>query len=327
MGASAIATDIELTKARRASFVPPQPLSLRARCGAHAQNTFHSFSSIECHWPPAGSSDPGVLIVSADVPDIRDMDSATASVTLPALPAGTLAEWLSVATPHPPTGVTGHGVLAGAVTWHPQRDAPQAPVGQPRVGHAQQGPAEQPKWVGKMEFSGAVLDVPGLGPGPIALGDMLLRSTPPPAPVKRAHGVQPAVARPRAGFDLLPVALPLGGKLPAILEGHFDSGGYTLHLSGSVIASRLLALSDALPQVGDGLSEMLEPAPAEVDATAKSPAGPPGRSRVSGAPAAPKAAAEEDAPVHIDLTATRAWGGPQVWRETAIPATHPVRRK
>jgi hypothetical protein len=28
-------------------------------------------------------------------------------------------------------------------------------------------------------------------------------------------------------------------------------------------------------------------------------------------------------PIRVDLTATREWGGPQTWRQTAPPATHP----
>ena len=33
-------------------------------------------------------------------------------------------------------------------------------------------------------------------------------------------------------------------------------------------------------------------------------------------------------PIHIDLTATRAWGSPQTWRQTTpLPPTRPHRRK
>jgi hypothetical protein len=60
-----------------------------------------------------------------------------------------------------------------------------------------------------------------------------------------------------------PMALELGGVLPAELEGRVDSNGYTLHLSGIVLRSRLLQLAKALPQFGDGLMEALPPAPAD----------------------------------------------------------------
>lgn len=324
IGANAIATSFELAKARRASFVPTRPLSLEARCSANAQNTFHTFSSIECHWPPADSSDASVLIVSAEVPDIRQLDSATASVTLPALPEQTLLDWLSVATPHPPTGLGGNGTLAGAVTWHPQSEAADAEPGERRRLHGTMG--AKPEWAGDLEFSGAELDAPGLGPRPVPLGDILLRSTPL-AVVSGTHarGASGAETPAGGGFELMPVALALGGKQPAILEGHFDASGYTLHLTGSIVAARLLALGDAVPQFGDGLRQLLEPGVAgTADAVAKSPAEPPGRTASSELDAAAEEAAQT--PVHLDLTATRAWGGAQVWRESATASTHPVKR-
>jgi len=155
----------------------------------------------------------------------------------------------------------------------------------------------------------------------IRLGDVLLRSTPPPAaPSARSHLAPPAAPAPD-GFDLLPVTLPLGGKLPATLEGHVDDTGYTLHLTGTVISSQLLELGNAVPQLGEGLRELLDKiAPAAPDSTTPSP-GP-----------SPEPSGEPDhvltsVPIHIDITATRAWGSPQIWRETPPSAPSRHRRK
>jgi len=136
-------------------------------------------------------------------------------------------------------------------------------------------------------------------------GDILLQSTPPPAAhFPRHRGPNPpAPSASATSFDLLPISLPLGGKQPATLEGHLDASGYTLHLAGSVLLDRLLALGDAIPQLGNGLRQLLPPTP-------------PPSVRLS-----PRSQ-PRSCPIHIDLTATRAWGGPQTWSQTALPPSH-----
>ena len=128
----------------------------------------------------------------------------SADITLPALPAATLLDWLRVATPHPPTGLTGPGTLAGTLAWRPAAAAPD------------------PIWSGELAFSRESLLLPGLGPDPIPLGDVLLRPTPPPAAQPRGHG-SAVPPQPANSFDLLPITLPLGGHQPATLEGRFLS--------------------------------------------------------------------------------------------------------
>jgi AsmA protein len=88
----------------------------------------------------------------------------------------------------------------------------------------------------------------------------------------------------------------LGGKDPAILEGHFDTTGYTLHLTGMASLARLHALAAALPQFGDGLAEVLP------------------TNRAAG-------------PFRIDLTATRSWGSPQTWTDNTTSPTPPHLRR
>jgi AsmA protein len=125
----------------------------------------------------------------------------------------------------------------------------------------------------------------------------------------RHRGAQPTTAQ-SVSFDLAPISLPLGGKQPATLEGRIDATGYTLHLAGPVQIARLLALGDAIPQLGDGLRQLLEPAPADAR------------------PVQPRNSSAEPTtePIHLDLTATRAWGGPQVWHQTTPPPAHPHKR-
>ena len=314
LGRNTVETDFQLSNARRADFVPPSLLSIEAGCHAIALNFFHTLSNIECHWPPATSSNSSTLILTANLPDVLQPSSASATLTLPALPASTLIDWLSVATPHPPTGLTGSGILAGNIAWGtPDQLQPDSKTaGVPSIPRSRNGrestatlPA-QPALTGELEFSNESLEIDPLNHRSIPLGDLLLQSTPPPAARSPRHRGPhpPAPSASATSFDLLPISLPLGGKQSATLEGHLDASGYTLHLAGSVLLDRLLALGDAIPQIGDGLRQLLQPAAAAVS------------------PSQPQKPAPAAVPIHIDLTATRAWGGPQTWSQTASPPSH-----
>jgi AsmA protein len=276
VGHSAISVNIKLTDARRAAFVPAKLLNLEATCNAVADQTFHAFSAIDCRWPPAGSSDPSLIAITAALPDARDLRSAHATFSLPAVPTATLLDWLSLVTARPPTGILPLGSLTGSLSYHAQ---PQA--GSPQSPKKPQPPP--PNWSGEFTLSGASLKISALNSRPIPLADITLRSSP----------------TPPSSFDLLPVTLPLDGRLPAQLDAHFDASGYTLHLTGTAIPAHLLALGDAIPQLGDGLQQVLDPTP-DTDAAT---------------------------PIHLDLTATRPWGGPQTWVTAAPPPTHRRHRR
>ena len=280
-----ITANISVANARRADFIPSETLSLKAGCRADSSSTFHAFTGIECHWPPAGSSNRSILIATAQVPNVLDTSSATVHITVPALPASTFFNWLAVATPHPPTGLSGPGVLSGSVDWAQTGSAP-------------------PSWTGELEFTGGTLTLDAHQP--IPLGDVFLRSSTPPSPP--AHGRRRAVPPaplPPDSFDLEPVSLDLGGKQPATLTGHLDDSGYTLHLTGSVVPERLLALGDSIPQLGDGLKQCL---PASASTESDHPAT---RGGVRGNIA--KSEKTADQPLTVDLTATRTWGEAQSW--------------
>ena len=314
LGHNSIASQLKLNNARRADFVPPHLLSIDADCHAIALNFFHAFSNVECHWPPSTSSGPSNLILTANLPDLRQPSSASATLTLPALPASTLIDWLGVATSRPPTGLTGPGTLAANLAWGTtnQLQPDSKTVGAPSIPRPLRKGWEsttqaQPVLSGELEFSNESLEIDPLNHRSIPLGDLLLQSTPPPAGHSPRHRSAPPSVQ-SSSFDLAPIALPLGGKQPATLEGHFDANGYTLHLTGSALLSSLLALGDAIPQFGDGLRQFLQPTSAAVS------------------PSQPQKPAPEAAPIHIDLTATRAWGGPQTWRQTTPAPAHPRHR-
>jgi AsmA family len=304
---NAIATRITLAKARRAEFIPERLLSLEAACTANAQNDFQSFTAIECHWPPADSSDPSLLILTAEVPDVRNPRTASVHLTLPALPADTFFDWLRVATPHAPAGT---GTLAGTLAFGP--DPQLAPPAGPKS-----PPSAPPSdWSGELEFSGGAIEFDSVSHRSLALSDVILRSTPPSAPTS-PHPRRPSpppAAVPPDSFDLMPVSLDLGGKQPATLEGHVDRTGYTLHLTGTVICANLLQLANAVPQFGNGLQPLLDQiAGVTPDSDSKSESG---LDHIL-----------SSVPIHVDLTAARIWGSPQIWSQTTPPpAAHPHHR-
>jgi AsmA protein len=267
---SAVQARLRLTGGRRADFVPAQSLDVDLQCLGTATSNFHSFQEIHCSWPPAGSSDPPTLAISGAIPDIRKPNSAAIEIATPGLPAATLLDWLRIASSRVPADIAAAGTLTGSLSYRP-------------------APASPTPWQGEMLITNASLINPRSGATSLITGDVTVQSvTPPPPDLHRKKQAPPAA--PPSGFRLAPITLALGGKDPAILDGHVDTTGYILHLTGMASIARLHALAAALPQLGDGLGEVLP------------------TNRAAG-------------PFRIDLTATRPWGGAQSWTDnTAHPA-------
>ncbi|HEV2646795.1 MAG TPA: AsmA family protein [Acidobacteriaceae bacterium] len=317
VGRSEIAADLKLANARRADFVPDHPLSLEASCTASSADTFRAFPSIACHWPPPGSSDPALLAVAASLPDARNLESASGSINLPALPADTFFDWLSIATPHPPAVVAGAGSLSGSLMWGTSTAAAassgvggSSPGSSSTLAHrsraesasATQTALSAATLTGQIAFTGGSLQLDPSAGRTLALGDVILTSTQPvaPAPSRLRKGRAAAPAPAADTFLLKPLQLDLGGRQPATLAARFDGNGYTVHLTGSALPTTLRQLAKAVPQLGDNLAPVLD----QLD-----PPSPPDAGESS--------AAIRETPIPIDLTATRTWGGPQTWSDTS----------
>jgi len=267
---SALQTHLQLSGARRADFVPAQPLDVDLQCLGTATSNFHSFQDVRCSWPPAGSSGPPILAISAALTDIRNPRAAAIEIGTPGLPAATLLDWLRIASSRVPADILASGTLTGTLSYRPAS-------------------ADPTPWQGEMRITNAGLINPHAGATSLITGDVTLQSIAQPASDPRHKKRQPIA--PPNGFQLTPTTLALGGKDPATLDGHFDTTGYTLHLTGMASIARLQALATALPQFGDGLAEVLP------------------TNRAAG-------------PFRIDFTAIRTRGLPQTWIDnTAHPAT------
>ena len=287
VGDSTLQARLRLNDVRRADFIPNRTLTVDLQCLANATSLFHAFGNVRCNWPPAASGAP-LLAITGDLPNIRQPRTAALHIVAPSLPAATLLEWLHVASDRVPADIAAAGSLTGDIAYNPNFD-PGSPAAASTRG-----------WTGNLQMTGASLIAPH-GTTSLVVGDVVLSSIAPPPtrprnpqnsrrqPVTTSLPTGPA----SGGFLLAPTSLALGGKDPAILDGHFDATGYTLHLTGMASTARLMALAAALPQFGDGLAEVLP------------------TNRAAG-------------PYRIDLTATRPWRGPQTWVDnTTHPTTTP----
>jgi AsmA family len=260
IGNSAIQTRIQIIGGRRAEFVPAIPLDADVQCLATATADFHTFEDIHCAWPPSGTSAPPTFTLTSAFLDVRNPAGTPFEIATPGLPASVLLDWLRIASPRVPADISATGTLTGAISYHP--NSPNT-------------------WQGQLQLADASLINPHPSPSSLLTGDTTLQSIVAPAPDPR-HGLRRASAPIPNGFELSPTMLDLGGKEPATLDGHIGMIGYTLHLTGMASLSRLHALAAAIPQLGDGLNQVL---PAN---------------RAAG-------------PFRIDLTCTHPWGYPQTW--------------
>ena len=315
IGRNNMTATLNIENARRADFIPPHPIALSADCRAVAGNAFHAFTSVLCRLPASHSSSPAMVAVAAEVPDVREPQLASIRVDVPSLPSQTLYDWLAVATPHPPTAFTGRGTLTGALEWG------TAPLVSTKA--IQSGlPLSNATWTGELKLTGEWLQPDAAGADGAPLGDVVLSSTP---SIAQGDGRAKITKLPPVhdSFDLAPVSLPLGGERPATLTGQVDDSGYSLHLAGGVAVDQLLALGDAVPQFGDGLHKLLAredaSGPQDQNVTKPRPNGARGSRPANSSTPGPSKTASA-APVAIDLSVSRAWGGPQVWTQSAPPA-------
>ncbi|ADW70211.1 AsmA family protein [Granulicella tundricola] len=255
VGSNNLDTHLTLQRVRRADFVPEHTLDAELTCKARVGDVFHAFHNVRCAWP-SGTSDGG-LMVTGELPDLRNLQTAQATATFKDIPAASLLDALRVASNRVSPTLKVAGGISGTYVY----------TAQPTPLHEKLPAAPN------FTITHATLDLGDNKP----LLDQDLTGT--------LTGNQLTLAP-------IPLALAPASREPASLDLKLDEAGYTLHLSGTVLSSRLLQLAKALPQVGDGLEALL-PTPL-----------PP-------------------APIRVDLLSNRTWGQPQTWSTAAVhPAPH-----
>jgi len=283
VGSSLIKSTLDLRNARRADFVPDHPLDLHAECQAVSAETFHAFHQLRCSWPPpsSNSNDPALIALTGDLPDVHRPAASSFEIGTSGLPASTLLNWLRVASPRVPSDVAATGTLSGSLS-----------------GVMTASPA------GRIDLKAATLTGGPLGATPVKLGEVIIINAALAAPEPRAARRSRTATHPSTYADgtflMSPTTVTLGGKDPATLEGRFNPTGYTLHLTGNVLPSRLMALGTALPQFGDGLRAVLPPPAPQI---------------------AKETPSRSELPIRIDLTANRTWFGGQIWSKASTSIT------
>lgn len=262
---------LQISRLRRSDFVPEQAVSLDLECAGTATQMFHAIADLRCTWL-LPNSDGATLALAGSIPDLLQPGLADIQIGTSQLPATVLLNWLRVASSRIPPSLSATGLLSGSVS-HSIED--------------------RPAWVGQATIPELRLSGAGLDPVPLVIADVFLHSS-----GRSVGALQSRRPSPPSGATVVlsPVALPLGGRDPAVLEASADANGYALHLSGMVSLSRLVALGVAVPQIGDGLSAVLP-----VD--------------------------QATGPVRLDLSARREWSGAQVWIDNLSHAGPPPPRR
>jgi AsmA protein len=258
LGANQVQTTLTLRDARRADFVPPKSLDADIVCRAQGEETLHRLENIRCAWPLAGTSDA----------------QQTGLVVTGELPE--LMRPSSVALQAQWNDVPAELLLDGLR------------ILSPRV-------SERLTAAGVFSGTAACCGQPADGEPPVALTVAKAQLALGDAAPFLLGNVRGAGAEGKLTATL---PLNLGGSLPASLALVADWSGYTLHLDGMVLRSRLLALAEALPPFGDGLEAVL-PEP-----DAKSP----------------------ETPFRVDATANHTWFNAQTWTAAPVAVRTPPRR-
>jgi AsmA protein len=299
-GESAVSTNLHLDEARLSDFVPEKSLTADVECFATATGLFHTFEDLRCSWPPATSSHGQSIALTGAIPNVHQIRESSLQLGTPGISSTTLLSWLRATNAHVPPSLTATGLLSGSISYDPP--AKNQPASSSSASH----------WQGQFALTHATLKAPVEQPPAaeadddtsasdsslttLLSSDVHLHTPNRTAVTQRRRSKTPSNA-PVSGILLAPTPLLLGGHDPATIEGHFDSSGYTLHLTGPATLSHLQALARALPPLGEGLLQALPPNP----------------------PAT--------APFHIDLTATRPWHGSQAWSAPQHPDQLPAQRR
>jgi AsmA protein len=246
IGESAVTTRLRLIGARRADFVPQQPVSAEVECFATATAIFHSFQDLRCSWPPDAAAGAPTIALTGEIPDIRRIDTASVQLGTSGIPASTLLSWLRVATPGIADDVSASGKLTGSFVYDG---------------------ASVRRWEGQLTLHDAGLTTAATGAASLLTGNVSLRTAA--NPVADAHRRFNHAATAPVALALSSNGVALGGPEPATLDGRIDGDGYTLHLAGPTTASQLEELGRAFPSMAPTLTTAIStnrgPAPFRID--------------------------------------------------------------
>ncbi len=259
---------------RRAEFFPTHPLDLQITCSSGVQLRPATLAKLLCTLPDDA---PEPLSLRADTLDPQRPAASDVTLQGAAIPARWALLWASLFSARVPTDLRPEGTVAVDVVHG--RYVPPPPVPGPRGRH-RAGPrvsvAGMPAspgvgWSGRVDLR---LPVAGQSAGTTAAADESATN-------HLSWQVSPSPSGSWPTLTLAPTQVRLGVNALVNVNGTVTDSGYSLSVNGSAPPAALLLPARYLPQLGDGMEQVLPFPPTSID------------------------------PLHVSFTCTRSWSTTQ----------------
>ncbi|HTZ59080.1 MAG TPA: AsmA family protein [Acidobacteriaceae bacterium] len=205
----------------RAEFTPPHPLDLATTCRASFRKLTRSLDDISCS-SPVGD---GALLLTGSIQEAQTPLQADLTLEINRVPAGAVLAGLQEVRSGLGAGVQAVGALNGHFQYTSQR-------------------GRAPLIEGQMALASLSLSASDSS-RPFVLAPVRLRWD------------SPQVANPGPPALLLqPVRLPMGGPVPATIDGRFTSAGFELHVGGAASLARLQQFNKGFGSLGPSLAAL-----------------------------------------------------------------------
>ena len=270
-----------LDEVRRAEFAAPRPLDLQVTCGAKLVAAVAALNQLRCTMP---DSAPSPMLLQAERVDLAHPKLAHTTLAADGIPLHWGMLWAALFSARVPTDLHPGGQISvhlehGAADAPPTPPKSLAPTARGRLRSRRNDAAAVLAgfpWQGEVRVelppeeaiensalrdssqagsSTAASGKPGDAPGgPVLVWRPVPASTLPPV---RGVGAATPAASSGIGFVLQPTVLPLGAGNSVTVAAAIGPGGYTLGVNGNARVADLLLPARYLPQLGDGLEDVL----------------------------------------------------------------------
>ena len=277
MQESTLGTQVTLGGLHRAEFAPEHPLDLQIRCGARLSAAVASLSQLACAMP---DSAPTPLTLTASSVDLARPRQTPLSLQAENVPLHWAMLWAALFSARVPTEVYPEGKFEVHLHHLDSASAAVVPVnlsrgkrGSSRAANRQRPVLNASAWTGEIDVhlpappvvSSTTSKVDGMTPPrtelvwrPVASSFVSQGGA--------GHGAAGTPPVPGLLFAMTPVAIPLMPGTPLTVTATIGSSGYSVGGSGLASTAALLLPARYLPQLGDGLEDVLPGSPTDLQA-------------------------------------------------------------
>ncbi len=293
LGDAHFASKLTLGGLRRAEFFPTQPLDLQITCGSGFQLHPAVLAQLRCTLPDEA---PEPLTLTSASFDPQRPEQGELAIEGADIPARWALLWASLFSARVPTDLLASGTLSVHVVHGPLAVVPAAAPARSRRGAtAERRRAHSPAAVaalGGVSWGGTIdMSLPAAGQvAPTAAGE-----APADAPNRLTWQLGSIPAGGWPVLSLAPTQVKLGPGAQVTVSASVAHTGYTLNVNGNAPAAALLLPARYLPQLGDGLEQVLPFPPTSTD------------------------------PLHVVFTCDKSWSTPQTCTGAGqAPGARPV---